>query len=134
MSKLNSILRRPHHSRAVTLGVLFTCVLVMAVLLAPPLSGETSAEQQGAESESASTLRIEYAPRTRTSLQGLDVCGDIAADATWTIANSPMVLTCHVTIKTGATLTIEPGVVVKFEGGMSLYVGQYARVVKTSSF
>ena len=41
------------------------------------------------------------------------VSGTISNDTTWTAANSPYVLTGNVTVNTGYTLTIEPGVVVK---------------------
>ena len=39
--------------------------------------------------------------------------GEIAADTTWGKAKSPLVLTGPVTVKAGATLTIEPGVTVQ---------------------
>lgn len=39
--------------------------------------------------------------------------GDIAADTAWGKAKSPLVLTGPVTVKAGATLTIEPGVTVQ---------------------
>ena len=42
-----------------------------------------------------------------------DVCGSIRADTTWALAGSPYVATCDIYIY-GATLTVEPGVVVKF--------------------
>ena len=45
-----------------------------------------------------------------------DVCGNITADTTWTAANSPYIVTCDVIVDAGVTLTIEPGVVVKFGG------------------
>jgi len=41
------------------------------------------------------------------------ISGEITADTTWTAANSPYVVS-SLTIAAGATLTLEPGVVVKF--------------------
>ncbi|PKO22248.1 MAG: hypothetical protein CVU38_10440, partial [Chloroflexi bacterium HGW-Chloroflexi-1] len=52
-----------------------------------------------------------------------DVCGSISTSTTWTRANSPYVATCSVTVASGVTLTIEPGVVVKFRDyGDALWV------------
>ncbi len=48
--------------------------------------------------------------------------GDIAADTTWAKAQSPLVLTASVTVKQGATLTVEPGTVVQFLLGARLVV------------
>lgn len=42
-----------------------------------------------------------------------NVCGSLNADATWTTAGSPYVMTCDVRVGDEATLTIQPGVVVK---------------------
>ncbi len=39
----------------------------------------------------------------------------IASDTTWTLSASPYVATCDVTVNAGITLTVEPGVVVKFQ-------------------
>ena len=53
-----------------------------------------------------------------------EVCGQIAANTTWTVAGSPYVIcgTFQATILPGATLTIEPGVQVEFEANGELNV------------
>jgi len=48
--------------------------------------------------------------------------GEIAADTTWGRDRSPLVLTGVVTVKEGATLTVEPGVTVQFLLGTRLVV------------
>jgi len=50
------------------------------------------------------------------------VSGSITTDTTWTAANSPYVAT-QITVNSGVTLTIEPGVVVKFQS-----TGSYLKV------
>ncbi len=47
-------------------------------------------------------------------LGSTDVSGFISSDTTWTQANSPYIVTDDVTVNEGGTLTIDPGVVVKF--------------------
>ncbi len=47
----------------------------------------------------------------------------IESDTTWTLADSPYAITSDLTIPTGVTLTIEPGVVVKFDATMGMTVG-----------
>jgi len=50
-----------------------------------------------------------------------DVSGVISVDK-WTLAGSPYIVTGDVTVDAGKTLTIDPGVVVKFNSGFSLKV------------
>ncbi len=61
------------------------------------------------------------------SLADTTVGGRISADTTWSLANSPYVVTSTVqvygTATSPVTLTIEPGVVVKFNSGTSLQIG-----------
>jgi len=48
--------------------------------------------------------------------------GEIAINTTWTLVDSPFILSGNVTIRKGATLIIEPGVEVRFGGNFSLIV------------
>jgi hypothetical protein len=50
------------------------------------------------------------------------VSGIIAADTTWAVTNSPLTVTGNITVNRGATLAIEPGVVVQFNQGLGLTV------------
>ena len=59
------------------------------------------------------------------------VSGAITLDTTWTKANSPYMLTGTVTVNSGATLTIEPGVTVDL-ASYSLTVGGTLSAVGTS--
>jgi hypothetical protein len=45
-----------------------------------------------------------------------NVSGVIAADATWTEANSPYILAGNVLVNNGVTLTIDPGVTINLDG------------------
>ena len=51
----------------------------------------------------------------------IEVCGSISEDTTWTTGNVYLV-TCDVTVNSGVTLTVERGVVVKFNSGRWLAV------------
>lgn len=50
------------------------------------------------------------------------VSGGIFTDTTWTLANSPYIVTGDVVVFAGYTLTVEPGVVVKFNNGYRLEI------------
>ena len=51
----------------------------------------------------------------RTLEANTSVSGIISSDTEWTVANSPYTVTGHVTVPSGITLTIDPGVTVKFD-------------------
>ena len=57
------------------------------------------------------------------------VGGTIDVDTTWTLSNSPYVVTSDLVIQSDATLTIEPGVSVFFEDGTGLEVTGTGQVV-----
>ncbi len=50
------------------------------------------------------------------------VSGYIESNTTWTFAQSPYVVTGNTLVIPGATLTIDPGVTVRFESGYSLQI------------
>ena len=56
------------------------------------------------------------------SAQAKDVGGLIMDDEAWTKADSPIVVTSNVTVIEGVTLTIEPGVEVRFNQDMALFI------------
>jgi PKD repeat protein len=61
-----------------------------------------------------------------------DVCGPIDINTTWTLASSPYIVTCSVLVMNGYTLTIEPGVTVKFNGHKALQVDGELIAIGTS--
>ena len=61
------------------------------------------------------------------------VSSDIISDTTWTLAGSPYVVSGFLEIDSSVTLTIEPGVVVKFDTGAELSVSGALRAEGTES-
>jgi uncharacterized repeat protein (TIGR01451 family) len=57
-----------------------------------------------------------------------DVSGNIVANTVWTLAESPIVITGTVTVVAG-TLTISPGVTVRFDSGTALIIQTGGRLV-----
>ncbi len=51
-----------------------------------------------------------------------DVSGSISSNTTWSLAESPYVVTSSVTVDHGVTLNIESGVTVRFDDGQNLYI------------
>lgn len=67
-----------------------------------------------------STVNIAY--RTLPAVKATYVEGIIAQDTIWTLVDSPFVVSNDVIVTSDATLTIEPGVEVRFGGDFSLIV------------
>lgn len=75
-----------------------------------------------AKDSAGNAMASNYTWSFTTQGPGTQVSGIISTDTTWTLVNSPYIVTNDVTIKNGVTLTIEPGVVVKFDDVYYLYV------------
>ncbi len=65
---------------------------------------------------------------------GTSVCGIIWENTTWTLENSPYVVVGHILVETNVTLTIEPGVVVKFDVKYYLMIKGKLNAIGSSSF
>jgi len=98
------------------------------ILTATPDSGSTFKGWQGGGCSGTGTCTITMTeakavtavfgtPADATSVSGL-----ISADTNWTLANSPYNVTGNILVSNGITLTIEPGVNVRFNSGKSIQV------------
>ena len=65
---------------------------------------------------------VDYTPYLNSQTKGTTVSGTIASPTTWTLSASPYIVTGNVTVNSAVTLTIEPGVEVKFDGNYQLNV------------
>jgi parallel beta-helix repeat protein len=59
---------------------------------------------------------------TTDTASGTNVSGNINSDKVWKLSKSPFIVKGDITVKKDVTLTIEPGVVVKFDGYYDLEV------------
>src|SRR6266513_547838 len=64
------------------------------------------------------------------SLAQTNVSGGIYSNTTWTLANSPYIVVDTVVVFPGVTLTIQPGVVVKFAYNKQLEIRQAALIAE----
>ncbi len=62
-----------------------------------------------------------------------NVSGLISSNTNWTIANHPYIVTGNILVNNGVTLTIEPGVIVKFNSGLSMQIDGELLAQGTSS-
>jgi flagellar hook assembly protein FlgD len=89
---------------------------------ATPLA-ECVSKQPGAQAMNAALRKFAGVLTLSAAAHATDVGGAITTNSTWTAAASPYVVTTSVTVSSGATLTIEPGVVVRFRLGTGLTLG-----------
>src|SRR5690242_7732455 len=62
-----------------------------------------------------------------------NVGGGIYSDTTWTLANGPYIVVSNVVVFPGVTLTIEPGVIVRFNDSLSLEIRQATLIAMGTS-
>ncbi len=63
------------------------------------------------------------------ALSQTNVVGTISKDSTWTLAKSPYVVTGDLSVSGGFTLTVDSGVVVRFQANTNLYLNGTANLV-----
>jgi len=60
-----------------------------------------------------------------------EVSGIISTDTTWTLAESPYIVTGDINVEEGVKLTIEPGITIKFDGNYYLRIGGELNAIGT---
>jgi len=63
---------------------------------------------------------------TMGTTYALNHSSNITSSETWAAADNPHIVTTGIYVYGGATLTIEPGCLVKFDVGAALYIGYYS--------
>jgi hypothetical protein len=109
---MKSRLRSTANPRCVGIVFTFACVFVAALILAHT-------------DQTAAQAPVDAAPQDPGSGSGpasTIVDGDITANATWTKTGSPYEVTTDISVVAGATLTVEPGVEVRFRQYASMDV------------
>jgi len=82
-----------------------------------------AAAQRAAAAQPATSEKKTATPKKGGGvISMLAVGGSISSSTTWALADSPFEVTSNVTVSSPATLTIEPGVVVKFDAGTNLTI------------
>ena len=72
-------------------------------------------------------ITLVLAGQAHAATRPCDAGSSISVDTTWTIAESPYVIDCSLTVDLGVELSIDPGVVVKFEAGDRLNIDEIGR-------
>ena len=96
----------------------------------PDAPGRITASDEPYRSERRSAQATEkVAQDAPVTLLRTDVSGQITTNTTWALTESPYVITGAMTVVSPAVLTIEPGVVVKLDGGASLVALEGATIL-----
>lgn len=62
-----------------------------------------------------------------------NVSGGIFSNTTWTVSGSPYTVTGNIVVMSTVTLTIQPGVLVKFDNGTNMQVKGYLQAIGTNT-